>query len=158
MNQENRQKVLNYIDKLDKCPLYFWDGGKFEKIKLDVEDFNIEDVVIKIMELTRQYPSFNSSDDLIETRSNYWRSCLDIWRHVIYFYPDVEIFDVMHVLYNIEKKCGGQFCATVEKRTFKIKGTGDTQFTNWQKPEHMLLYCNKKTDEFELVWDDWKDI
>lgn len=156
MNQENRQKVLDYCSQHDTYPLYFYEYES-DKEEFNPEKYSIDDMVRRVFELSKRYPSFNSNTGEYESSANRWRSVLDIWRHIIFFYPTVEIFDVMHSLYKLREECSGQYCTDVNRRTFKSKG-GSVLYANLQYAQQMRSYCGRTTDEFDLVWEDWENI
>lgn len=159
MNEINRQKVLEYISQCDCSPLYF---NKYEspKDEFNPDKYTVDDMVRRTLILTKNYASYNN-DDMKETSSNRFRSVVDIWRHITYYYPTIEIFDVMHSLYNIKEELGGQYCNDVHRRVFKWnKNDWDCTHSRHQEPNAMKLYTwmSRTTDEFGLEWQEWKDI
>lgn len=162
MNQENRQKVLEYCSNYDIYPLYFHRYIS-PKDEFNPEKYTVDDMVKRVLTLSEKYMSYNSNSGEFETSSGRWRSSLDIWRHIIYYYPAIEIFDVMHSLYKIQEECGGQFCNDVERRTFRLKSAdifGSRYWTNDQNRHDYDEYENiiEMPDEYDLFWDEWKEI
>lgn len=161
MNQENRDKVNNYLNSslVDSLsPLYF-NGYESPKDEFDPDKYSIEKMIERVLLLSREYSSYDRETKECETGEDRWRSVIDIWRHIIYYYPNIEIFDVMRGIYNIRYNLGGQFCTTVLRRTFRFSLPGEEcTHSRFQKAREMTGYYGKPTDEFDLVWDDWKDI
>jgi hypothetical protein len=157
MNQVNRQKVLSYCAECDTYPLYF-NGYVSSKDEFDPAKFSVEDMIRRVLILSRTYASYNSNTEEFEASKDRWRSVLDIWRHIIYYYPTIEIFDVMRTMYEMQYYLGGQFCLDIQRRTFKLQEAGDGSHCMYMPPKAMSEYADRTTDEFELVWNDWKDI
>lgn len=159
MNKENRQKVLDYLIECDCSPLYF-NGYESPKDEFNPDKYSILDMIKRVLTLSKRYASYNSNTEDFETSNDRWRSVLDIWRHIIYYYPTIEIFDVMHVLYEYyhkEDTFDGQFCNDIEKRTFR-NYRGQFQFTNYMSTGYMFEHSHRIVDEFGLEWQEWKDI
>jgi hypothetical protein len=120
-------------------------------------------MVRRCIELNYNYNSINSESQEIETYRSRSRSSLDIWRHIKYYYPDIEIFDVMSSLHKIymNKEIRGIFCNDIKRRVFRIHETDqfhNDEWKNWQRSEEMYGYCNRNVDEYGLDWEDWKEI
>ncbi len=164
MNQVNRQKVLNYLSIVEdsNVPLYYENYESPVK-EFDPAEFTIDEMVKRAIILSYSYASYNSETKEYETSKARRRSSLDIWRHIKYYYPNIEIFEVMHSLYRIynNKELAGLFCPDVMRRVFRKIAPYENPngWTNYQTPESMMDYLgNRTTDEYGLVWDDWKDI
>jgi hypothetical protein len=159
MNQVNRNKVEEYLvsENVDSIePLVFLDY-KSPVNEFDPSKFTVDDMVVRALLLSKSHHSAFENGE-IESYKNRYRSCLDIWRHIKYYYPDISIFDVMHSLYSTYHiKTSGQFCCDVNRRTFKIE-LGTPPRTNYMSRDGMHIYCNRSFDEFGLDWEDWKDI
>ena len=136
----NQEKVLQYISDKKTNPLRFNGSPHLRKIE------DLDELVYKILKHTKHYRSINIASGLVETNPNRWRSSLDIWRHVIYYKPNYTIFDVMNSLYILgtNNKVFGQYCHLIYRRTFKTKG--------------YVLADQWKVDEYNLTFDEWKDI
>jgi hypothetical protein len=122
-------------------------------------------MIKRVLELSKKYPSYNSNTNEFESSIDRWRSSLDIWRHIIYYYPTIEIFDVMHELYKLYLvDIKGQFCNDIERRTFKVLRNNECRcsscMTNYMTAFSMKNYTYgcRSTDEYDLDWEDWKDI
>lgn len=164
MNQENRQKVLNYLAEQNTCPLYF-NNYESNKEEFDPTKYPVESMVKRVLELSRSYASYNSDSDEFESSKNRWRSSLDIWRHIIYYYPTIEIFDVMHELHKLYLvDVNGQFCNDILRRTFRIILEGScrcsTCMVNYMSAISMKSYTydSRTKDEYDLDWEEWRDI
>lgn len=104
----NQDKVNAYLesDPNLKTSLIFLD---MEKEIPNSKRFSLEEWVTEILRLAEIYASINEGGEW-ETRSGAARSCIDIWRHLKYFKPEVSIFEVMEAMYKIRDQLGGQFC------------------------------------------------
>ncbi len=151
----NREKVLNYLNSEDITPLHFHFTDDFnDKLEFEKVSGNINELVKLVLKFTRGTSSYNV-DDEFACGIERWRSCIDIWRHIIYYFPNITIFEVMKSLYDIRDECGGQYCGTVRRRTFKIKiYSGDR---GWFNQTFDGLYTDFR-DEFGLLWEDWETI
>lgn len=158
MNQENRNKVLNYLnsENVESIEPLVFDG--YESIGEEFtprEFYTVDDMVRLILTLMEDYTSVSFNDREFQTRQKRWRSCLDIWRHIKYYNSNIEIFDIMHSLYNIKKECGGQYCTEIERRTFRIKGI---EYGSYSWNNNQTDYISYDGDEFGLLWEDWENI
>ena len=160
MNELNRQKVLDYLSHNNTDPLYFHEYTSTQD-EFKAEDHTVESMILRALFLCKDYASYSFDTGDYETSSERLRSCIDIWRHIIYYYPEITIFDVMHGMYNLKDKLGGQFCPDVKRRVFasKIAYNKENCFQGlWKNDQDSI--CNDYTyvDEFKLKWQDWKDI
>lgn len=156
MTKERKiQNVENYLQNKDTNYLKFADdklsdlGEELKEIYIpvDTEKENFDNIVLGCLNLTSKYASI-SSDNKLTTHRHRWRSSLDIWRHVKYFVPECTIYDVMRSLYKNKDLLVGHYCDEIERRVFILK-------ENSPDCELMCLYM---CDEFNLIFDDWKDI
>jgi hypothetical protein len=165
MNQENRDRVnkylnSNYVDSLS--PLYF-NGYESPKDEFDPDKHSVEAMCKRMLQLTRSYPSFDEDTKELECSSGRNRSSLDVWRHIRYYYPQITIYDVMNALYNIDEENDGYygfFCGNIKRRIFKM-GVGHRTVENqdWQRNFNRSgVFDRNNLDEYELFWNDWKDI
>ena len=159
MNEDSRKKVLNCISDLDCSPLIFYgyDSKVDEFVK---EEHTINDMILRALYLCEKYPSYTIKGDY-ESSTSRWRSSFDIWRHIINYYPDVTLFDVMKGLYEIRDECGGQYCSTIQRRTFRSKvACGFRKDHNWggwsNEQSYTGTYFNY--DEYGLAWKEWENI
>jgi len=83
---EKEDLVLKYIENKNTTPLYF-----HFNINESFSIFTLKYLIIKILDLSEEYESCSIENEL-ETNSGKWRSVLDIWRHVIYYKPDIISF------------------------------------------------------------------
>jgi hypothetical protein len=163
MTQEQRDQVLDVLKnsrRYDKMvakevpfkttPLNFGEAKINEEVGNELifaDDF--EDEIFRILIAMRKYGSFNP-DGSVDTRPERRRTVTDIWRHVLYFYPEKTIFDVMHELGKCNShKFAGFKCGTINQQVFVPVGT-----TNYPTTLEM-----KYSDEFNLIpKNDWKNI
>ncbi|HBY20782.1 MAG TPA: hypothetical protein DEG71_07210 [Clostridiales bacterium] len=139
---EKEDLVLKYIENKNTTPLYF-----HFNINESFSIFTLKYLIIKILDLSEEYESCSIENEL-ETNSGKWRSVLDIWRHVIYYKPDINIFEVMRELFSIGNEyLVGHYCENIKRRVFKLdkNTTGCALFTG-------------KVDEFGLYFSDWETI
>jgi hypothetical protein len=110
----------------------------------------LDDKILKILTLCYRYNSYIVGETHFETSSGRSRSSLDLWRHIVYFYPEVTIFEVMKSLVNLYEshKVGELFCSTVHRRVFY--STNSNYYSYYG-------FGNTK-DEYKLTLKQWKDI
>ena len=146
MSAYDRKRVENYLDEQGlNYPLVFED---FEGMLSTTKSGPLIELVENVLELTRKYRSFlwlDGKQDSFETSAGRWRSVADIWRHIIYFRPEVTIFEVMETIYAHQEQFVGHFCEDVMRRVFAVKSCGSRLYT-------------EGTDEFGFYFDTWKDI
>lgn len=154
MNEENRKKVMRYLENYAEITPLTFDGYESKVDEFNIEKHSVVDMVKRALFLTKAYSSYCDGD--YDCASGKMRSALDIWRHIKYYYPTIEIFDVMKALYelNHNKDIYGHFCTDVGRRVFKLEYSsgGDHVQIN------MYPYANRYFDEFELQWADWENI
>lgn len=153
MNEEHRQKVYDYLNSeyiKSTSPLLFKDYQSPNE-EFDPSKYSVNDMVRRVLILSNNYFSVNSENNSIETCSERWRSSLDIWRHIKYYYPEITIFDVMTAIYDIRGELGGQYCSFIKRRTFRIKGEHTFGSRSWVNNQFGI-------DEYGLNWKDWEDI
>lgn len=155
-----RERINIYLSAYnadEKCPLEFY---KYSAKKAK-ETPSIEDMILRVLELTKKYHSFNPSIGAIETDIGKYRSAIDIWRHIIYFFPDISIYDVMMGIRNLwdQKKINGHYCTTINRRVFwPLHDWESKYFSDLMSRTNMYSYSGRRWDEFELEWDEWRDI
>lgn len=142
MDQETKRKaVQQYIQNYNRTPLKFKYYNAPENIELT--ETNVDKMVYRALVLSDVFPSENS-DGRLETEPKRNRSSLDIWRHVIYYYPEITIFQVMNSLFNLKTvgEIGTIFCSQIMRRVFYLNSpSGDSV-----------------NDEYGLNFSDWGDI
>jgi hypothetical protein len=157
----NKSKVLNYIKDLDKSPLKFnfssiADQRRGEKnINAVINDW----FVWTILESTGKYGSINSLTKIKETYAGCNRSVLDIWRHCIYYRPELTIFDIMNSLYSLvyDGDISTLFCGNIERRVFYIYfsyNEEDDDFSG-EFDGYQDSSDEEEEDEFGLVFPEW---
>jgi len=140
---KNEESVLMYIKSKDKTPLcfHFPYGNNF------LSAYRLRELITEILDLSDEFPSYNV-DNEIETDCGRWRSVLDIWRHVIYYKPDINIFEVMRELFSIgDEYLVGHYCRDILKRVFKLR----------KNTNHCSLFIQDR-DEFGLCFSAWETI
>jgi hypothetical protein len=90
------------------------------------------------------YPNCNRK----QCRDGARRSAGDIYRIAKYYDPDIDIFSVMRILYNMatSDKVSSGYCSTIHKRVFHRSEYG------------IYLSGTCITDELSLVLKNWKNI
>ena len=137
-------QVLDYISDKDRSPLEFYypdTNIKHPDLTLSLDEF-----VMQIVNLTHSYRSKNINN-WTETNLGKWRSSLDIWRHVIYYKPEVTIFEVMEALYNRKKYYVSHYCPDIQRRVFKLE-------KNYK--DGYLQEIDR--DEYGLYFYEWENI
>jgi hypothetical protein len=94
--------------------------GSFSTLHLPRILTECETLLLTVFTLTNLYASNNLKTGIKETTSGRRRSSIDVWRHAKFFKPEIEIFDVMRALWNLEKMrvLHSIFCTDVNKRVF----------------------------------------
>jgi len=143
----NRELVENYINNFNQSILIF--NNCKEEIIFD----NLDDLVLEVLRLARDYDSLNIDTNLIETCCGRRRSVLDIWRHCKFYNEEVIIYDVMRSIYNLcytnKKSINGLYCDEIHRRTFRyVDYRYDFGYTG----------TISAIDEFGLLFEEWKDI
>lgn len=147
----NKDLVLRYINRRNKNSLIFcyFNGEDLDKTTSSlIELLPLDLLILECLKLSLSYCSKDSVNDKIETEPNKYRSSLDIWRHVIYFNPEITIFDVMESLYENRGKLITHYCPDIKRRVFKLPR--DHYFTSMNDEDCL--------DEYELTFYDWENI
>lgn len=151
------QKVEAYLRRHSHGSLKFGDSivdvygdcRKMKKVSADRSNYSLDDMISFVLEMARQRESFYSRGSIYswrQCRGGANRSAMDIWRHIKYYQPDIDLFSVMRGLFNYDgNEYVRQVCPTVHKRVFYI---------NYDNRN----YNDYNKDEFSLLWDDWEKI
>lgn len=142
--------VENYLDSIPalRHPLVFHGYG--EKSLQFQHTPDIINMIEKVLDLSMDYPSylwFEGEEFSYETGAGRWRSVIDIWRHIVFFYPDVTIYQVMEAIYAYQYLFVGHFCTAVQRRVFLLKEYSDD--------DELYTY---DYDEFSLKFSQWEHI
>jgi hypothetical protein len=153
--REAVEMYLNSSAVRSKVPLVFRGEGTFQnKYTRQVIDISAElstkesldDKILFILQTTRSYGSYKKDDTsgYYESSASRRRSSLDLWRHLITYYPEYTIFDVMHSLYSLQlnRLVNNNYCHDVHRRVFLPGWYGN---------------YNAK-DEYGLNFSDWENI
>lgn len=127
---------------------------KFENFELDdVKDITKEHFIkIKIFELSEKQNT-TLKDGTITCSKQCWRSIEDLFLITKYYYPNTTFIEFMQLFYKdfiIEKNNKmfvGQFCNTIERRTFK----------SYDSSSNSKLYDMELNDEHGLTIPEWLD-
>jgi hypothetical protein len=147
---EIEQRILDYINQFNTEELVFLEPNSQIPISRDYhEELDTKTMIERIVFMTGMKPSYIRDEDRLTKTcdSRRWRSSLDIWRHAIYFKPDLSIFQVMYYLYDLasnDEKLSGHYCCDIYRRVFKHTG-----ITLWYR-----LYGDD-ADEYKLSLYDW---
>jgi hypothetical protein len=153
---ELRKAIEEYNSRKCLTPLFFQDAHKKKhEIPKGELKFNRSGtpnryrLVLSILDMTAKYYSVDG-DGKVETPPEANRSAIDIWRHAIALYPDMDIYRIMETIYRLcdkEEEEGalvfGQFCWMIKQsvfRNFRVRTT-DMDFS-----------C----DEYDMAFGDWK--
>lgn len=140
-----REKINLYNCQQLTDPLVFFDIISKKEIKIPRYK-TIPRLVMSILSLSRLYVSANKETLQIETTKGRNRSVIDIWRHAISQYPDVNIFSIMEAIYSLcaDEKVFGQYCVVVRRSVFR---------------NHYLLGTSNFTArEYKIKFHSWKKL
>lgn len=151
--QKAVQLKLKSMSKEQLAPLQFKNGYDIETDP-DIEKnyfpelLDLNKVVKEILHLKDSYCSVNTITDITETLQRKNRSSLDIWRHVIFFYPEVTLEEVMHQLNKLAMchEITSFICCDIKRRVFLYHSLSN------QYIGHTL-----SQDEYGLYFHEWKD-
>ncbi len=143
-------KVLNYLNNNLTTPLNFGKDFDYNDFIRKSKKYTLDEFVLECLKNARNYGSYDKNNDQ-ETRCYAYRSALDIWRHVIYFKPEVTIFNVMSILYNNQIDLGGLFCWDVKRRVFYNVDREEDDDGNY-------IDDAESSDEFGFPFFEWEDI
>jgi hypothetical protein len=153
---ELREAIEEYNSKKLLTPLFFQDAHK-RKHAIPKEELktnrtgtpNRYRLVLSILDKTAKYYSVNG-DGKVETPPEANRSAIDIWRHAIAIYPDIDIYRIMETIYRLcdkEEEEGalvfGQFCWMIDQSVFR---------NFCLKTTNMNFPC----EEYGMEFKDWK--
>lgn len=151
--EERQTKVNDYILVYDSTPLQFYNLDPID-FKNYIENKTLEELTLNCLDLTNRYSSINLKGR-VETSPERRRSSLDIYRHVIYFNPEITVFDIMSILYKNKKLLFGNYCYQVHRRVFKLMKNVH-HYAYWDEPSRLSNL--RKHDEYGLIFSDWKNI
>jgi len=120
----------------------------------------LECMIILTLYYSKFLSSYNSKTKVLETAPNKRRSVLDIWRHIIYFHPEISIFSVMAMLTSkrVKHKLFSTVCYSLGRRVFKL----NNRVTGFQSDRKLYLTYpdgSPLLDEFHLSFEhDWTRI
>lgn len=147
------KNVEEYVSNNKHTPLEFLDYNSPVKIKLELENTpSIESMITRVLELSCEYYSVGINGNP-ETSSNRFRSSLDIWRHIIYYYPQVTIFQVMKGLWDMKDSLVGHYCPDVRRRVFKLKKSCSSNIHLYYGPGSLHI-----SDEYHSDFPDWENL
>lgn len=157
----NEEKVQKYImdNNMDCSPLFFtkrWNEEPLEVTLPQKENYSsnrefLKDLVRVILQYTKHNYSINSVTKEMETVPGRNRTSLDLWRHIIYFFPEISIFEVMRALHSTTLTTF--FCYTIEKRVFPTIKFYDLGVNTGCSASSVL-----HPDEYDLLYKDWENI
>jgi hypothetical protein len=151
----NRDAVNNYLNSgkvRSKCPLIFKTNNYSSRneevdIRSELDSCRtLEDKVLCILRYARGNPSYKKDNTHgYETSGGRRRSSLDVWRHLITYYPELTIFEVMSSLCKLElnRLINSNYCYDVRRRVF-LPGN----YYGWDSYK----------DEYGLHLTDWENI
>lgn len=144
-----RKNIQEYVEKNKHDPLYF-SADKTNEESLfssnSFRDYALTDLTYKILGLTDLFPSRELTTKKFQCYAGSNRSSLDIWRHIIYFRPEISIYSVMEILYSFENYLYSNMCSDVKRRVFKLANEDDS------------FYDEDKKDEYGMTFNDWEKI
>lgn len=168
--KQKQQMVLDYIQNCTQTPLCFKRAIPVQYGQpsippvlqpiLNAGSKTLKDLVYAILENCIHFGSYEPESTRFETSYGRMRSSLDIWRHVIYYRPDVDIFSVMEVLYQLRNDLYGHYCSTVHRTVFKIPSPWQTySFTHNPKGFYTHEYRSSAIGvQNVLKFSGWKKL
>lgn len=148
------EKVRAYVKRELRGTLKFGEtvrtGGyrKMRKVDADRSGYSLNTMIKFVLIMTEQRRSlFHGGKRSGETQHTFGanRSAMDIWRHIKYYQPKVDLFSVMRAIYVYDGDYTRQYCGTIHKRVF----TNNIS---------VRVFNDHSTDEFGLVWYQWRRI
>ena len=135
--EKRREKILNYVKNNRSDALHFSDERASIK---KLEYTTLTDLIRQILRLSETYCSY-TIDGIRETGYGRRRSSLDIWRHVKFFEPDVDIFTVMETLYGLRNELNGNYCWIVKRGVFTLRYSSSIyRSENFLSREYMITF------------------
>ena len=145
------EKVRRYIETHDNKPLvfsksfYIW-GERQEYIEpaaVELPDgiTSLRDVIEFVLKESIHRKSLYLKSRSTQCTSYARRSSFDIWRHVKYFCPTVDLFSVMRIMAGLP--IFHAYCSTVRKRVFL------------NRVEESPTWDNYIIDEYGLEFHQW---
>lgn len=182
MSAKTKKLVKDYLMMEETTPLFFSHGymgtgclsttSKYSLIKIRKEELDydykgnlkLKSLILNIIKMTDECASIDK-DGTLQCTSGRRRSSLDIWRHCLPYIKDVEIFDVMNALYelNVEDELiNSDFCSTILRTVFWIADASDMEDGVRVVSEDDYNDANYRDDgdydEYGITFDDWKAI
>lgn len=148
-----RDKIAEYNANTDLSPLRFIKLGKEVKIAKSDLKFNPSGspnrkyLIKAILTMSQTCSSMNIETGIVETPRGKNRSVIDIWRHAIYMYPDMDIYRIMEAMHTLCKdgEVFGQFCRRIKRAVFR-------NFNFSHLTTNMHFMCN----EYAISFNSWE--
>jgi len=144
--EEKRELVKKWMRGKNKQPL------EFINTVLNGAD-SLDNLVLRVLLVCISEPSINSKSNAVETRPSRRRSVFDIWRHILYVKPDVDIFDTMEAMHRLRKRICGSYCGNVERTVFHVYIDSLSQFNGIRRGLRTLEFSNGGV---YLRFTDWE--
>lgn len=87
---------------------------------------NIEDILLVLLKHSRKHESF--SDNNVQTcLCRFTRSIIDIYRLVIFYFPETKLRHVYQALISLleKKRCYSWICADIDRRVYGVQDYGE---------------------------------
>ena len=109
------------------------------------DSISLKQLIRNILHLSKKYWSYSTYTETSPMRK---RSSIDLLRHIKSTRPEVDIYSIMRILYELESEhlIRQNFCYTVERRVF----TSINSRSYWEG--------YNKYDEYGLQFDEWENI
>jgi hypothetical protein len=150
----NVEEYLKKLPDKEKAPLIFCDSegnpsnlGIKKQIKKKEIDSTVK-LVTCILRHKEHYYSKNTVTKEVETSTGRHRSSLDIWRHVIFYKPEITLMEVMNILWNTREELRYQMCNMLKKRVFDLESERGVR----------LHQDSNNYDEYGLSFGDWGNL
>lgn len=148
---DNVEKYLEELSDNEKAPLIFCDEdgrpsnlGIKKAIKKKEIDSTVK-LVTCILQHKEHYYSKNILTKEVETELGKHRSSLDVWRHAIFYKPEITLMEVMNILFNMRGELRYQMCNMLKKRVFDLESERGGE----------LHHDSANKDEYGLSFGEW---
>ena len=150
------QKIATYNSQQKLSPLYFSKRAS-PHVAIDIPErlirlnpggaVNKSLLVMGILTMSAEFCSTRAENHLIETFPGKNRSVIDIWRHAIYVFPEIDITELMEEIHYLcdSGQVFGQYCSVVRRAVFRNFNLSYTDM-------HFM------SREYKISFNSWKNL
>ena len=153
-NKKPEDRVLDYLERRDSKPLVFSSrvtsfynlSTKIEALHPPAHADNVGEMIKFVLVETQRRWSLYLKSKSTQCRSEARRSSLDIWRRILFFNPEIDLFSVMRSLASLTG-ISWYYCDTVRKRVFypQPDRSNGRQSGNYIRDEYGICILDWKT-------------